>query len=556
MSDTTIGDIVKSKSKEVDPVVSEVSIFKQLIKERVHPLDLIRELLSNSGAQEVNSNRIEISYTEDKEGHIFEITDDGCGMNYTGNVQIPGRLDKFLGLGLSGIIGIKHDEFSWKGLGSKLSYQSRRVEIETCAGENHPFFDVRINEPWETINNNRVPKPRINEHPSEKQKTKIRVIGHPPHRLEEPFTFDGIKTFLQHRTFAGYTRKREHEPEIYLSVLGKTESIPFGFPEFKGVDFKSIAHDGLKLDESTATLYINMEPRSSKAMRVMVKGFITWDANRHNLSGNNMNTGLILSVKGIPYFNLSMEEYGVTTIRTARPGENKTCLVVECDAILDEMNISRSGLVDSPKRLELRQIVTEIFQRIESSTEYLTFRRLPEREKLDRQSDVLVEEKQRIAEKDQNWVLYQGAGEKPVVLIREPENEHEVNALIWKLEALDALPFERFRTLAYIGASKGPDLLADFQEEKGSEPQLATVIEIENNFYNYKYHGHTPAQYPKVLCWDIPGSGRKVKLNKTTKKYKFTMNAEDFQVHVFAIKYMDGIKVMSREELESQGISI
>ena len=140
MSDTTIGDIVKSKSKEVDPVVSEVSIFKQLIKERVHPLDLIRELLSNSGAQEVNSSRIEISYTKDKEGHIFEIADDGCGMNYTGNVQIPGRLDKFLGLGLSGIIGIKHDEFSWKGLGSKLSYQSRRVEIETCAGENHPFL--------------------------------------------------------------------------------------------------------------------------------------------------------------------------------------------------------------------------------------------------------------------------------------------------------------------------------------------------------------------------------------------------------------------------------
>jgi len=60
------------------------------------------------------------------------------------------------------------------------------------------------------------------------------------------------------------------------------------------------------------------------------------------------------------------------------------------------------------------------------------------------------------------------------------------DALIWKLDALDALPFEHVRTLAYIDASKGPDLLSDFQEEKGSEPQLATVIEIENNFYNYK----------------------------------------------------------------------
>ncbi|MCK4829821.1 sensor histidine kinase, partial [bacterium] len=152
MSGDTLGDILKSKSREVDPVISEVSIFKQLIKERVHPLDLIRELLSNAGAQQVGATRIDISYTKDKEGHIFEIADNGCGMNYTGNIQLPGRLDKFFGLGLSGIVGLKSDEFSWKGLGSKLSYQSRRVEIETCAGGNHPFWDVRINEPWETIN--------------------------------------------------------------------------------------------------------------------------------------------------------------------------------------------------------------------------------------------------------------------------------------------------------------------------------------------------------------------------------------------------------------------
>jgi hypothetical protein len=552
----TIGDIIKSKSKEIDPVVNEVSVFKQLIKERVHQLDLVRELLSNAGAIEVGASRIDISYTKDKEGHIFEILDNGCGMNYTGNVQIPGRLDKFLGLGLSGIVGFTPDEFSWKGLGSKLSFQSRRVELETCSGESHPFYDVRINEPWDTINNNNVPKPRINEHPSEGLGTKIRVVGHPPHRLESPFTFQEIKTFLQHRTFAGYTKKRNDEPSIYLSVLGQTEQISFGFPEFKGIDFDDFAHDGLRLDADSGTLFINMGPRSAKSMRVFVKGFITWDASKYDLSGGNLNTGLILSVKGIPYFNLDMEAFGVTTIRTARPGENKTCMVVECDAIQDEMNISRSGLVDSPKSLELKQIVAEIFQRIESSEDYLTFRRLPEKNKFAKQSDILAEEKRRISERDQNWVVLERGSHDPVVSIREPQNEQEVNALIWKLEALRALPFERFDTLAYIGASKGPDLLANYQEEKGSEPQLATVIEIENNFYNYKSHGHTPSQYPKVICWDIPGSGRKVKLNKTQKKYKYTYNADDFQVHIFVLKQMDGIKILSRNELESRGIRI
>ena len=191
-----------------------------------------------------------------------------------------------------------------------------------------------------------------------------------------------------------------------------------------------------------------------------------------------------------------MENYGVTTIRTARPGENKCCLVVECDSIQDELNIGRNVLVDSEKTLRFREVVAEIFQRIESSDAYLRFRRRPETKKVEQQSDILEMEKRRIAETDQNWVVYEKGGSELVKLLREPQNEHEVNAVIWKLEALNALPFERFETLAYIGAAKGPDILADFQEEKGSEPQLGAVIEVENNFYNYKSHGHSPTQYP------------------------------------------------------------
>lgn len=301
-----------------------------------------------------------------------------------------------------------------------------------------------------------------------------------------------------------------------------------------------------------------MRPVSSKGKQVIIKGFITWDADRYNLSTNDLNTGLILSVKGIPYFQLNMEEYGVTTIRTARPGEKKSCLVVECDWIQDEMNISRSALVDSPKTMELKKIITEIFQKIESSDAFLKFRTLPEKSKVQEQSGVLAEEKRIIEHKEQNWVVFvkEGIGDQFVILMREPKYEQEVNAIIWKLEALNALPFEIFRSLAYIGGSKGPDLLVNFLEEKGGEPQRAAVIEVELNFYNYKTHGHVPAQYPKVVCWDAPTSGRKAKLNKTQKSYKYTVSTEDYQVHVYVIKQMPGIKVMSREELHEKGINI
>jgi hypothetical protein len=556
MDKSTIGDIIKSQAKEIDPFIAEISVFKQLIRERVHPLDLVRELISNAGAIEIDASNIDISYTIDKDGHIFEIKDDGCGMNYTGNNQCPGRLDKFLGLGLSGIMGIKADEFSWKGIGSKLTFQSKKVEIETCMGDPHPSYSITINEPWETINRNLKPKPRITEFSTEGKGTKIRVIGHPPHRQEDPFSFPEIKTFLLHRTFVGYTHKRNKCPSINLSVLGSRETLKFGFPEFDTINFDSFESTGLLLDEKSKTLFLNMRPQKNKSMNICIKGFITWDAERYDLSTKNLNTGLILSVKGIPYFNLDMEEYGVTSIRTARPGENKTCLIVECDSIQEDMNISRSGLVDSAKTLEFKKIVSEMFYDIESSSEYLTFRKLQEKEKHERQSDILAEEKRLIESEDQNWVVLEEGGKTPVVLIREPKNEEEVNALIWKLEALRALPFEKFCSLAYIGASKGPDLLVNFQEEKGSEPHRATVIEIENNFYNYKTHGHTPSQYPKVICWDMPSSGRKIKPNKASKPYKFTYDTDEFQVHIFVLKLMPNIKVYSRKELKDKGIYI
>ena len=130
------------------------------------------------------------------------------------------------------------------------------------------------------------------------------------------------------------------------------------------------------------------------------------------------------------------------------------------------------------------------------------------------------------------------------------------NAIIFKLEALGALPFERFETLAYIGAAKGPDLLVNFQEDKESEPFRAAVVEVENNFYNYKTHGHAPTQYPKVVCWEVPTSGRKAKISKTSRPYKFTLSSDEYQVHIYALKFMDGVKVLSREEMDKRGISV
>ena len=94
----TIGEAIQAKkSRDVSPAVQEIGVFLNLIKERKHPFDLVRELLSNAGAHQVGATRIEISYTKDREGHIFEVSDDGCGMFHTGNAVMPGNVRQVSG---------------------------------------------------------------------------------------------------------------------------------------------------------------------------------------------------------------------------------------------------------------------------------------------------------------------------------------------------------------------------------------------------------------------------------------------------------------------------
>lgn len=272
----TIGDFVVAQTKDVDLFFQEVSLMKQLILERTHPLELLRELISNAGAQEVGATHIHITYyVHPKYGHAFEVTDDGCGMNFTNNPQLPGRLDRFLGLGLSAIAGLKSDEFAWKGLGSKLAYNSRRIEIDTFNGKT--ACSVVVNEPWKTIEDGRKPRPVVGETPGtsgQETGTTVRVFGHPPHRQENPFTFEEIRDYLTHRTFVGFTRERQLTPRITLTVQGRTEEIPFGYPEL--AKLPATPPEGTVIIDPPVIITRNL-PGSNQNAQILLKGFYTWD---------------------------------------------------------------------------------------------------------------------------------------------------------------------------------------------------------------------------------------------------------------------------------------
>ena len=45
-----------------------------------------------------------------------------------------------------------------------------------------------------------------------------------------------------------------------------------------------------------------------------------------------------------------------------------------------------------------------------------------------------------------------------------------------------------------------------------------------------------------------------MRLNKTDKKYKFTVDTESARVPVYVMKLMDGLSVMSTRELRDRGV--
>jgi hypothetical protein len=242
-----------------------------------------------------------------------------------------------------------------------------------------------------------------------------------------------------------------------------------------------------------------------------------------------------------------MEKYGSRNLKTARPGVNKCCLIVNCDEMQEEMNIARSGLVDSGKVDLFRVAVAKIFEKIEGSEEYLKFRRIQEERKTVAGAEDLQTKKQNLESENQRWVVYQqNDSAKPRVLCREPENENDVLCLLWKLEALNALPFKRFETLGHAGT--GPDLIVHFQEDEQSNPERYVSVEVENKFYNYTLHGHKPSQYPRIICWEL-GKTPKMSISKTDKKYKSMAVREELQLHIFSLRLLDGVKVLTKKEI-------
>ena len=503
------------------------AIFRQLI-EAVNPLTMVREQLSNIMAKEVGAKNVTITHYYDPTfGYSFIFEDDGCGMNYTHSMETPGRLDRFIHFGFSGIAGFKVDEFSWKGLGSKLSYNCRKLEIQTWTGEG-VGYKVEVHEPREKFMKvpPEVPRPLLYKMPPDafsKPGTRIKVLGYD---IGQSYTFDRLKNYLLYRTVVGCTKPREL-PNVTLRVLGEEEAIKSGFPFIK-----KESDEDWRTVEIKPQIEVTEYAEDGTPVTVTLKGGFTLDTGKFHLSPKRYNTGAILSVKGIPYFPLDFNEY-----RGAFQLMSKLCsMVAECDQMERSLSLDRNWYVKSKVSRAFEKALKKCFRKLLELDDYKLLIHNMEEEEKKRKGKNLESRKQALMAADQKYVFVEGV---EGCIHRQPDNEHDTLALLWKLEGMNKIPLRFFKTYEHTAIS-GIDIIGELQEKEGYEVQKFVSIEVEFAFHRFMLHRHSPAQTRYIFCWEVADPEA---LDKTELPFKYRKIIDDRIVEVYEIRRFPGIQV-------------
>lgn len=527
--------MVTYSSKKHDIKIG-IGIIKQVIQNRGHPLDIIREALSNACSIEVKATKVTVNiFYEPPYGWSISFEDDGVGMDYTGEEgpSKKGRLDKFLDLSYSGVMGLGADEFSYKGLGAKLMYLCKKLEIETKT-ENGKSYKVIVDNPYEKLikKEPEKPEPQIYEDApvNFSHGTVIRVLGYDNGiKYDEYENHDKLMDFLYFRTIIGCTipERIKKLPKLYLNTpRNQNNELEVGYKWIK----KEGDHvEGQKIGIIEPPIVIT---QGGNKVTIVLKGGYALKTGEFDIAGFGIAKGGIQYVwKGIPYFHLDFNEYRAATKLDVY--SKFTRFIVECEDV--DTNIARSEINRDGVYYPLfEKALIEAFRKIKDTSDYKEWTKYVKDLRKKELAASLNERVEYLQKPEQKWVYYKG--EK---LHKVPDNEQDTRALLWKLEGKKALPFHYFKTLEHT-AQKGIDIIGEFQEEEVSAKELFRAIEVENMLEDYDDHEHVPEQTALIIAWD---SKDKDNLTPTKKSYKFIWDYNGHNLIVYLIKYFPEIEI-------------
>lgn len=198
--------------------INTSSVLKQIINERDSPLSIFREAISNSF--DANASHMNISAEEREERQINIIFhDNGKGMNSK-------ELQQFFNVGYTSKDDSKIGE---KGLGTKLFFNSERVEVKTV--KDGKGLEGILNSPLDYLRSGEIPHyeiKEVDELPFSRG-TEIKLLGVKTHNRREIFWGNKLKNYLRWKTAAGSIRRffengKKMEVNIEVSDGNKNKS--------------------------------------------------------------------------------------------------------------------------------------------------------------------------------------------------------------------------------------------------------------------------------------------------------------------------------------------
>ncbi|WHH58839.1 ATP-binding protein [Petroclostridium sp. X23] len=175
------------------PKIKDISLFKEIAKNVVNPLEVIREGISNS--HDAEAKQISITVYRNSEGKfILEMQDDGRGMDFN-------AIHRFFNLGdsLKNSIGIGK-----KGLGTKTYFKSDKLTLQTQNKDDEAFKAV-MEKPWDTLLSDKIPQYVVENVPPKpgRRGSTVTIEGYFMDNPEKYFNFDTIKDYILWFTAAG-----------------------------------------------------------------------------------------------------------------------------------------------------------------------------------------------------------------------------------------------------------------------------------------------------------------------------------------------------------------
>lgn len=521
----------KLETKNVGMTVNVWDLVSQVIESRKDSRDIIREFLSNSMAVEVEAKNVNIiCYNDPKYGPSIIFIDDGIGMNYTGEMKSPGRLDKFMAVAYGKHAGFAGDEFGYKGLGSKLATNCRRLEIRTNFKRTNENYFVFVDEPIKSLRENKQPVYKVVQGAGLNScGTEIKVLGYEYGENKKLFTKDKLLSYLYFNTIIGNTKPRQM-PNIKLKVEDEEEELKPGFQYIK---------EPSPRNWKTYSISCPIEKtikKNNKEIKVSLKGGYTLDTANPVITGKFTlkagTSGLFLSIKGIPYSQLNINDFRGAFSNI----QYKFCrFVVECDGLFDHMDFSRSTYLENEITDLFEDGLRGCFNILAETDEYKIFLKEREEQTQKNAREVLDNRRTELQKADQQFVYFNNN-----LIHRVPSNEHDTLAILWKLEGAMGLPFDLFVSLEHTNLA-GIDIVANYRELPISQTKMCVPIEVEHILENFIIHGHCAHQVEAIICWDIDDE---VNCRKNeTKKYKFSASINNQEIPIYVLSRLDNIDI-------------